>query len=165
MGRRYTTATINARPGATNRWSRAPDRGGEVQSASTRTMRNSALEAHAMPHMTPDQVTEYDPEEVKELLDAGRILLVDVREPAEYAAERIPGALLYPLSTFDVTQLPPDESRQIVFSCAAGGRSLTAARQRLAQGQPAAHLAGGISEWKAVGLPTIRIDPRTGRPM
>jgi rhodanese-related sulfurtransferase len=118
-----------------------------------------------MPHMTPDQVTEYDPEEVKELLEAGRILLVDVREPAEYAAERIPGALLYPLSTFDVTQLPPDESRQVVFSCAAGGRSLTAARQRLAQGQPAAHLAGGISEWKAVGLPTIRIDPRTGRPM
>lgn len=118
-----------------------------------------------MPHTTPDQVTEYDPEEVKELLDAGRILLVDVREPAEYAAERIPGALLYPLSTFDVTQLPPDESRQVVFSCAAGGRSLTAARQRMAQGQPAAHMAGGISEWKAVGLPTIRIDPRTGRPM
>ena len=118
-----------------------------------------------MPHTTADQVTEYDPEEVKELLEAGRILLVDVREPAEYAAERIPGALLYPLSTFDVTQLPPDESRQVVFSCAAGGRSLTAARQRLAQGQPAAHMAGGISEWKAMGLPTIRIDPRTGRPM
>jgi rhodanese-related sulfurtransferase len=118
-----------------------------------------------MPHITPDQVTEYDPAEVKELLDAGRIMLIDVREPAEYAAERIPGALLYPLSTFDVTQLPPDESRQIVFSCAAGGRSLTAARQRLAQGQSAAHMAGGISEWKAVGLPTIRIDPRTGRPI
>jgi rhodanese-related sulfurtransferase len=54
-----------------------------------------------MPHTTPDQVTEYDPEEVKELLDAGRILLVDVREPAEFAAERIPGALLYPLIRID----------------------------------------------------------------
>lgn len=118
-----------------------------------------------MPQTTPDQVTEYDPSEVKELMEAGRILLVDVREPAEYAAERIPGALLYPLSTFDVTELPPDESRQLVFSCAAGGRSMTAARLRLAQGLPAAHMAGGISEWKAVGLPTIRIDPRTGRPM
>jgi rhodanese-related sulfurtransferase len=119
--------------------------------------------SRSMPHTTPDQVTEYDPEEVKELLDAGRILLVDVREPAEFAAERIPGALLYPLSTFDVNQLPPDGPRQVVFSCAAGGRSLTAARQRLAQGQPAAHMAGGISQWKAEGLPTIRIDPRTGR--
>jgi len=118
-----------------------------------------------MPHMTPDQVTEYDPEEIKELLEAGRVLLIDVREPAEYATERIPGALLYPLSTFDVSQLPPDESRQLVFSCAAGGRSLTAARARMAHGLPAAHMAGGISGWKAAGLPTIRIDPRTGRVM
>ncbi len=118
-----------------------------------------------MPHNTPDNVTEFEPEEVKALLDAGRVLLIDVREPAEYAAERIPGALLYPLSTFDVSQLPPDESRQVVFQCAVGGRSLTAARQRRAQGLPAAHMAGGISEWKAAGLPTIRLDPRTGRPL
>ena len=41
------------------------------------------------------------------------------------------GALLYPLSTFDAALLPKDESRQVVFQCAAGGRSLTAARQRL----------------------------------
>jgi rhodanese-related sulfurtransferase len=116
-----------------------------------------------MPYTTPDGVTEFDPDEVQRLMKEGRVLLVDVREPAEFAAERIPGALLYPLSTFEVTQLPPDESRQMVFQCAAGGRSLTAARQRMAQGLPAAHMAGGISEWKAMGLPTIRIDPRTGR--
>ncbi|HUI62049.1 MAG TPA: rhodanese-like domain-containing protein [Steroidobacteraceae bacterium] len=118
-----------------------------------------------MPYTTPDQVTEYDPHELKELLDEGRVLLIDVREPAEYAAERIPGALLFPLSTFDVRLLPPDESRQVVFQCAAGGRSLAAARHRRSLGQPAAHLAGGISEWKVAGLPTIRIDPRTGRPV
>jgi rhodanese-related sulfurtransferase len=118
-----------------------------------------------MSNKTPDNVTEYEPEEVRDLLAAGKILLVDVREPMEYAAERIPGALLYPLSTFDAAQLPPDGPRQVVFSCAAGGRSLTAARQRLALGQPAAHLAGGISEWKAEGLPVVRIDPRTGRPV
>jgi len=113
----------------------------------------------------PDEVTELDPEEVKELLDAGKVLLIDVREPVEYHSERIPGALLYPLSTFDASQLPPDESRRVVFHCASGGRSLTAARQRLAAGQPAAHMTGGIAEWKATGLPVIRIDPRTGRPV
>jgi rhodanese-related sulfurtransferase len=118
-----------------------------------------------MPHQTPDQVTEFEPEEVKALIDAGKVLLVDVREPAEFAAERIPGALLYPLSSFDASLLPPDEPRQVVFHCAVGGRSLTAARKRLALGQPAAHMAGGINEWKASGLPTIRIDPRTGRPL
>jgi rhodanese-related sulfurtransferase len=112
---------------------------------------------------TSGQVIEFEPQEVKALLDAGRILLIDVREPLEYASERIPGALLYPLSTFDPAQLPPDQPRQVVFHCAAGGRSLTAALQRIALGQPAAHMAGGITQWKAEGLPVVRIDPRTGR--
>jgi len=124
----------------------------------------ATYEGNLMSHTTPDNVTEYEPEEVQALLAEGKILLVDVREPMEYAAERIPGALLYPLSSFDASQLPPDGPRQVVFSCAAGGRSLTAARQRMALGQPAAHLAGGISQWKAEGLPVVRIDPRTGRP-
>jgi rhodanese-related sulfurtransferase len=118
-----------------------------------------------MSRTTADDVTEFEPTEVRELLAEGKILLVDVREPMEYAAERIPGALLYPLSTFDASQLPPDGPRQVVFSCAAGGRSLTAARQRIALGQPAAHMIGGISQWKAEGLPVVRIDPRTGRPV
>jgi rhodanese-related sulfurtransferase len=113
-----------------------------------------------MSHTTPDGVIEYDPGEVEALLEQGRVLLVDVREPMEYAAERIAGALLYPLSTFDPAHLPPDGPRAVVFHCAAGGRSLTAARMRQAAGQPAAHMAGGISEWKAQGLPTVRIGAR-----
>jgi len=112
-----------------------------------------------------DPVNELEPHEVKELLDAGKIMLIDVREPVEFYTERIPGALLYPLSTFDASHLPPDESRQVVFHCASGGRSLTAARQRMATGQPGAHMAGGIAAWKSAGLPVIRTDPRTGRPV
>ena len=108
---------------------------------------------------TSDQVTEYEPAEVRELLEAGRILLIDVREPAEFAQERIPGALLYPMSSFDPRLLPPDGERQVVFHCAVGGRSLTAARARMGTGQPGAHMAGGIREWRAQGLPVIP-DPR-----
>jgi len=118
-----------------------------------------------MSRTTPDNVTELSPTEIKTLMDAGKVLLVDVREPAEYAAERIPGALLYPLSSFDPAQLPPDNDRQLIFHCAAGGRSLTAARARMTQGQPGAHMIGGITEWKAAGLPVIKLDPRTGRPL
>jgi rhodanese-related sulfurtransferase len=33
------------------------------------------------------------------MLHAGKILLIDVREPSEYASERIAGAVLYPVST------------------------------------------------------------------
>ena len=94
--------------------------------------------------------------EVAKLLNAGKLLLIDVREPTEYASERIAGALLYPLSTFDATALPDDGSRRVVFHCGSGKRSLVAAERRLAAGQVhAAHMGGGIAAWKAAGLPVI----------
>ena len=108
-----------------------------------------------MNRVTTDGVVEYGPQDVQSLLAEGQVLLIDVREPEEYAAERIPGALLYPLSTFDAAHLPADGERAVVFHCAAGGRSLTAARLRKATGQAAAHMAGGIAAWKALGLPTV----------
>ena len=43
-----------------------------------------------MSRTTPDNVTEYEPEEVQALLAEGKILLVDVREPMEYAAGAYP---------------------------------------------------------------------------
>lgn len=110
-----------------------------------------------------DEVIELAPADVRTMLDAGEIVLIDVREPSEYASERIHGALLYPLSTFDATRLPPDDRRRVVFYCGSGRRSLDAGRRRLAAGQPAAHMTGGISGWKAAGLPVVRLDPATGR--
>jgi rhodanese-related sulfurtransferase len=99
-----------------------------------------------------------EPAEVARLLNAGKILLIDVREPAEYAAERIAGALLYPLSTFDAAALPEDGARRVVFHCGSGKRSLAAAERRVGAGQArAAHLGGGIAAWKAAGLPVITV--------
>ena len=94
--------------------------------------------------------------DVSKLLHAGKILLIDVREPSEYASERIAGALLYPLSTFDANTLPDDLPRRVVFHCGSGKRSMAAAERRLAAGQKrAAHMGGGIAAWKAAGLPVI----------
>ncbi len=105
-------------------------------------------------HSSP--VEALQPAEVARLLRAGKILLVDVREPAEYEAERIAGALLYPLSTFDAAMLPDDGPRRVIFHCGSGKRSQTAAERRLAAGQSnAAHMGGGIAAWKAAGLPVI----------
>ncbi len=112
-------------------------------------------------HATP--IETLDPLAVSRLLDDGRILLIDVREPAEYAVERIRGALLYPLSTFDATLLPHSGSRRVVFQCGSGKRSLAAAEKMLgAHGGHAAHLGGGLMAWKAAGLPTIPVNPGTG---
>lgn len=105
-------------------------------------------------HPTPIETLE--PAEVARLLRSGKILLIDVREPSEYASERIAGALLYPLSTFDTAALPDDAPRRVVFHCGSGKRSLAAAERRLAGGQAhAAHMGGGIAAWKAAGLPII----------
>jgi len=96
--------------------------------------------------------------QVKAALDAHEILLIDVREPAEFASERIAGALLFPLSTFDAAMLPDDGDRRIVFHCGSGKRALRAAEQRLDGGQKhAAHMGGGITAWKAAGLPVISV--------
>ena len=108
-----------------------------------------------MAQQTPKTET-LDPTEVARLLDAGKVILIDVREPAEYAVERIQGALLHPLSTFNANQLPPDGAQRVVFHCAGGKRSLAAAEQRLAAGSPhAAHMGGGLAAWKNAGLPVI----------
>ena len=109
-------------------------------------------------HIAP--IETLDPAEIALLLHAGKLLLIDVREPEEYASERISGALLYPLSTFDTATLPDDGPRRVVFHCGSGKRSLAAAERRLAAGQPhAAHMRGGIAAWKAAGLPVIALGP------
>jgi rhodanese-related sulfurtransferase len=111
--------------------------------------------------MTP--ISQASPAEVRDGLASGEILLVDVREPNEYAFERIPGALLYPLSTFDPKAVPVGD-RKLVVQCAAGGRSMRAAQALVAAGHAlVVNLEGGINAWKAAGLPLIRIDPASGQ--
>lgn len=107
-------------------------------------------------------IKEMTPAAVAEALHNHSIALVDVREPAEYAAERIHGALLFPLSSFDPKMLPAD-GRKIVFHCGSGKRSATAVQRCQAEGVAIdTHMAGGIAAWKQAGLPTVKLDPATG---
>jgi rhodanese-related sulfurtransferase len=96
--------------------------------------------------------------QVKEWMAADEVVLIDVREPGEHAAEAIPGALNLPLSSFDVGQLPavPDGKR-LVFHCRSGVRCGSAAEHALAQGYGGEifRLEGGIFGWKAVGGTTV----------
>ena len=102
-----------------------------------------------------DEVTNLTPEEVAEGLRAGRILLVDVREPNETALERYPGAVIVPLSAFDPGAIPDPQGKEVVFACRSGRRSITASVAAQDAGYPyKSHLAGGIIAWKQAGLPT-----------
>lgn len=108
-------------------------------------------------------IQELDPKEVFDAVKAGEAILVDVREPREFATERLHGASLHPLSTFDAKALPVDVSRRIVLHCGSGKRSMDALQRCAAAGIPInAHIKGGLMAWKAAGLPTIAIDPATG---
>jgi len=101
------------------------------------------------------EVQNLAPDEVAQGLRAGRMLLVDVREPNEVAVERYPGAVVVPLSMFDPAAIPDPDRKQVVFACRSGRRSVTASLAAQDQGYPySAHLAGGILAWKAAGLPT-----------
>ncbi len=103
------------------------------------------------------------PEQIAAALKKREIVLIDVREPMEFAAERIHGALLYPLSTFDAGLLPKDEAQPIVLHCGSGKRSATAFAACAQAGVPVrAHMQGGIGAWEAAGLPTVTIDPASG---
>lgn len=96
------------------------------------------------------------PAELQAALASGEIALIDVRESYEFDAERIPGSLNFPLSTFDPAALPTD-GKVMVLSCAGGVRSLRAMGQcQLAGLDVTHHLGGGINAWKAAGLPTQR---------
>jgi len=97
---------------------------------------------------------DISPAELCDALAKQEVVLVDVREPGEFAAMRIEGATLLPLSIFNPAALP--EGR-VVLHCAAGKRSRTAAEICAKAGVPVAgHLAGGIAAWIQAGLPVIR---------
>lgn len=102
-------------------------------------------------------------QEVKERFDQNEIVLVDVRTPQEYAFEYIPGALLFPLASFDPNKLPTQDGKPIVFHCGSGRRSRTVAERCSQAGfDRLAHMDGGFGAWKSAGFPYVSIDPSTG---
>lgn len=100
------------------------------------------------------QLQEIDAQTLKQWLEEDSVKLVDVREPAEYATERIPGAQLYPLSQFNPEQAFPKTGQRLVLYCQSGHRSTKAAKQCLNAGlAPVSHLRGGLPTWKNAGYP------------
>lgn len=115
--------------------------------------------------MADKTLHELSPAEVKAKMDAGEAVVIDVREPKEYGTERIPGALNFPLSTFDAAALPTG-GKAVILHCGVGKRSAMAAQKCFDAGAgDATHMAGGLGEWKKAGLPLIVTDPETGQPV
>lgn len=98
---------------------------------------------------------EISPQDVQRRIDAGeRLVLIDVREPEEFALTRIEGATLIPMRSIPASlqelEAKADENTLIVF-CHHGVRSLNVVSWLRNQGVPACQsMAGGIDAWSAV---------------
>src|SRR3989441_12946426 len=94
---------------------------------------------------------------LKVWLERGEALLIDVREPPEYAAEHIPAARLLPLSIFDPTRVPQEAGKKVVLHCVMGMRSAQAGQQLLDAGFTTVYnFRGGVQAWKEAGYTTAQ---------
>ncbi len=86
--------------------------------------------------------------------------MLDVREPKEWDAGHIPGALHIPLGELGARadELPRDA--KIVCVCRSGARSQKATDALRAAGHNAENLEGGMKAWHGAGLP---LEPSDGR--
>jgi hydroxyacylglutathione hydrolase len=120
------------------------------------TNRGEADYSWAMPrdHHIVDDLTVPD---APAWLDQTRALVVDVREPVEYAGGHVPGAVSIPQAdlALHLEELPRD--RDLLVVCEGGTRSARAARFLKQTGfSRVTNLVGGTGAWRRAGLPTER---------
>lgn len=85
--------------------------------------------------------------------DGGRV--IDVREPHEFDAGRVPGATLVPLATVpqNIAAFHGEGTTYVI--CRSGGRSMQACEFLARQGADVANVAGGTLAWVASGRDVV----------
>jgi rhodanese-related sulfurtransferase len=112
------------------------------------------------------RIREISPEEAAAAIKAnGNTLVLDVREPAEWADAHLSDALLLPRgmleakADLDYANREPrltDRKQMIIIHCASGARSAMAADTLQQMGfSNVCSMAGGIAAWRAAGLPVV----------
>jgi rhodanese-related sulfurtransferase len=96
-----------------------------------------------MPINTVDATT------LKSWLDNNEAILVDVRDPAEYQAEKIPGSISIPIASLSKKRLPELGDKKLVVHCGLGKRGAKACDKLVAEDPSLEvyNLEGGITSW------------------
>ncbi|RZT75444.1 rhodanese-related sulfurtransferase [Pseudonocardia sediminis] len=109
--------------------------------------------------MTTPEIPQVNPAEAAELARSGALLL-DVREPDEWRAGHIDGAVHVPLGDLDPGAV--GTGRPVIAICRSGNRSGKAAVVLAGAGIDVRNLAGGMKAWDAAGLPFLDDSGRPG---
>ena len=97
-----------------------------------------------------------NPAQATHLINREDALVIDVREPGEYAAGHVLGAKNVPLARLDgaAGELGKRKDRPVIVYCDGGDRSGKAIAALKKQGHTRlANLSGGIGAWQQAGLP------------
>jgi len=104
-------------------------------------------------------VRRVEPDEAARLVAEGKAVLIDVREPDEWAKTGVAApAVLLALSDLRGARqswdpfLKQNRDRELILYCHSGGRSGRAAQFLAEEGYRTANI-GGFDDWRAAGLP------------
>ncbi len=112
----------------------------------------------------PRRSEEYggvDPQEAATLLGSDAVFL-DVREPSEWLAGHVTGALHVPLGELANRLETVPRDRCVVVVCRSGSRSARATSLLVESGFTAVNLEGGLQAWASAGLPVDTDDGGRG---
>jgi rhodanese-related sulfurtransferase len=90
------------------------------------------------------------------MINREKAVLIDISDPAEYAAGHPVGAKSVPLEGLETSrELPKNKALPVVVVCPTGTRAQRAVAQLKKLGfENATALAGGVAAWRAANLPT-----------
>lgn len=99
-------------------------------------------------------VQNIDVQTAKQWLDNNEAILIDVREPAEHAAQKIPNAALHPVGSICCSGIPQTD-KKILIHCQKGMRGSNACQKLMAENEALEvyNIEGGIEAWQQAGLP------------
>jgi adenylyltransferase/sulfurtransferase len=104
-------------------------------------------------------IQQIHPTDVKAKLDAGEpVVLIDCRQPEEYAHCRIEGSTLIPLGEVQrrAGEVEAPDGALVVVYCHHGVRSITGAMMlKMAGVENVASMSGGIEAWSVLIDPTV----------
>jgi thioredoxin len=106
----------------------------------------------------PKAADEVQPPDLAVLLQSGRAVAVDVREPGAFARYRIPGAINLPADQLATraSELRPSDGRVRVLYGRSGDEGRDLAAKVRESGVQVAYLSGGFLHWEAARLPVER---------